>query len=204
MLAKVTTQAASFIVYLHGFNSSPESYKARALDLYMRERGIAKFLKIPVVPDVPSEATAMLSTLVEDLSKRYTVSIVGSSLGGFYATWLAERYGFTAVLVNPAVEPQELLLKYIGENTNYHTDKSWQLDESHIQQFRDLDVEFITQPERYLLMLQKGDETLDYRLAQAKYKNCPSIIEEGGDHSFVDFESHLDRILIFCGFKSGG
>ncbi len=200
-MGEVITQTGSTIVYLHGFNSSPDSYKARVLDAYMRARGIGQFLEIPMIPAVPSEAVAMLASLVEDLGRHHTVSLVGSSLGGFYATWLAERYGCKAVLVNPAVRPQELLLEYIGKNTNYYTSESWELDESHIQQFRDLDVTLITQPERYLLMLQKEDETLDYRLAQDKYKTCATIIEDGGNHSFINFESHLNRILTFCGFK---
>jgi len=200
MSADVKTET-SRIIYLHGFNSSPDSYKAGVLSNKMRERGLEQFLITPSIPPVPAQAMVMLSRLVEDSRKSHTVSLVGSSLGGFYATCLAETYGCKAVLINPAVQPHELLTQYLGENTNYHTAESWQLDESHIQQLRDLDVELITQPDRYLLMLQKGDETLDYRQAQDMYKNCPSIIEEGGDHSFAGFENYIDRILTFCGLN---
>jgi predicted esterase YcpF (UPF0227 family) len=126
------------------------------------------------------------------------VAFAGSSLGGFYATWLAERFGGKAVLINPAVRPHELLEKYIGENINYYTSEHWILNESHIQQFRELDVDCITDPERYLVMLQTGDETLDYRHAVEKYEDCNIELEQGGDHSFIDFENHIDRLLKFC------
>jgi predicted esterase YcpF (UPF0227 family) len=147
---------------------------------------------------VPNAAVDMLSGLFESLKKTHTVAVAGSSLGGFYATWLAERYACKAVLINPAVRPHLLLEKYLGENINYYTTEHWVLDESHIRQFRELEVEFITQPERYLLMVQKGDETLDYRQAVNKYSNCPAIIENGGNHSFVNFENYIEQILEFC------
>ena len=125
--------------------------------------------------------------------------MAGSSLGGFYATALAEHYGCRAVLINPAVRPHLLLQKYIGENVNYYTDEHWQFDASHVEQLRQLDVAHISQPQRYLLMLQTGDETLDYRDAEAKYAGCPAIMEQGGDHSFAGFERHIPRMLEFCG-----
>ena len=187
------------LIYLHGFNSSPESYKAKLLYAYMEQRDILDQLIIPEIPPIPAEAMAMLVALFEENHKRGDVAVAGSSLGGFYSTCLAERFGCKAALINPAVSPHVLLKKYLGENTNYNTAESWVLDESHIEQFRIMDVETITQPERYLLMLQKGDETLDYRQALGKYKDCPLVIEEGGDHSFTGFENHIEHILRFCG-----
>ena len=209
------------LIYLHGFNSSPDSSKARVLRDYMDEKsagvmdntgparisqkktilnktGREFLLEIPAIPPAPAEAIEVLTRCVEAARKDYTVALAGSSLGGFYATWLAEKYGSRAVLINPAVSPHDLLKKYLGENVNYYTSERWMLDESHIEQLRKLDIKPITQPERYLLMLQTGDEKLDYRLAVAKYGGCPSIIEEGGNHSFVAFEDHIDRILDFC------
>lgn len=214
------------LIYLHGFNSSPDSFKARVLRDYMLEKSaravddfsLAKtsqkitghkitspektnpefLLEIPAIPPAPVDAIEMLTRCVEVAQKKYTVALAGSSLGGFYATWLAEKYGSRAVLINPAVRPHDLLRKYLGENINYYTSERWMLDETHIEQLHKLEVEPITQPDRYLLMLQKGDEKLDYRLAVEKYSGCPSIIEEGGNHSFVEFESHIDRILDFC------
>lgn len=187
------------LIYLHGFNSSPASYKAQALLRYMRERGMEDQLSLPDIRPYPAEAYQQLLSEYTVLSKRFdAVAVAGSSLGGFYATVLAEQFGCRAVLINPAVKPHLLLEKYIGENVNYYSDAHWQLRPEHIEQLRMLDVENITLPERYWLMLQTGDETLDYRDAAAKYAGCPALIEQGGDHSFTGFEQHIPRLLEFC------
>ncbi|MES0327784.1 MAG: YqiA/YcfP family alpha/beta fold hydrolase [Gammaproteobacteria bacterium] len=186
------------LIYLHGFNSSPESYKAKLLYAYMEQRGMLDQLIIPEIPSVPGEAMAMLVALFEQNQKKADVAVAGSSLGGFYSTCLAERFNCKAALINPAVRPHVLLQKYLGENKNYNTAETWIFDGSHIEQLRKMDVEAITHPERYLLMLQKGDETLDYRQALDKYKDCPLLLEEDGDHSFVGFENHIEHILKFC------
>lgn len=185
------------LLYLHGFNSSPESSKALLLRAYMDERGMSDQLVIPALPPEPAEAMSRLISWFEANQKEAIIAVAGSSLGGFYATHLAERFGCKAVLINPAVRPHLLLKKYLGDNTNYYTDESWVLDESHIEQFRALDVASITHPERYLLMLQTGDETLDYRQALEKYQGCELVLEEGGDHSFAGFENHIAQILEF-------
>jgi uncharacterized protein len=187
------------LLYLHGFNSSPDSWKARALSAYMCEYGLLHLLQVPSILPVPDDAIQQLSKQLESmLAEHGKVAVAGSSLGGFYATWLAERYGCPAVLINPAVRPHLLLEKYLGENINYYSAEHWHLDSSHIEQLRLLDVEHITDPQRYLLMLQTGDETLDYREAQAKYAASPAIIEQGGDHAFSGFERYIPRILEFC------
>jgi predicted esterase YcpF (UPF0227 family) len=189
------------LLYLHGFNSSPQSFNALALREYMRERGLESQLATPAIKPCPAEAYMQLCAEYTSLAQKYDeVAVAGSSLGGFYATVLAEQYGCHAVLINPAVRPHLLLEKYLGENVNYHTDEHWQLDSAHIEQLRKLDVDNITRHERYLLMLQTGDETLDYRDAEEKYAGCPAIIEQGGDHSFAGFERHIPRLLEFCGF----
>jgi predicted esterase YcpF (UPF0227 family) len=186
------------ILYLHGFNSSPDSHKARVLHDYMKRTGLPDRIDIPEIPPVPADAIELLQQHAEEIIKQYTLSLVGSSLGGFYATWLAEKYNCPAVLINPAIKPHELLRKYLGENLNYYTDESWILDEEHIRQFRELYIDKISNPQRYLLMLQTGDETLDYREALEKYSTSPSIVEQGGSHEFSEFERHLDKILAFC------
>lgn len=165
---------------------------------YMHDAGLDDYIEIPDVPPVPEEAINLLNQRATIINNDYGLSVVGSSLGGFYATWLAEKFGCPAVLVNPAVRPHLLLAKYLGENVNYHTSEKWVFDETHIEQLRNLDVNQITQPERYLLMVQTGDETLDYRDAVNKYAGCPSIVEQGGDHAFTGFERYLDKILAFC------
>jgi predicted esterase YcpF (UPF0227 family) len=186
------------ILYLHGFNSSPQSHKARLLQGYMQRQGLGDYIEIPEIPSVPAEAIGLLRKQAEKIQQEQGLSVAGSSLGGFYATWLAEKFNCPAVLINPAVKPHELLIKYLGENINYHTAESWILDQAHIEQFRELYIDKITQPERYLLMLQTGDETLNYRDAVEKYAACPSIIEQGGSHEFDGFERHLDTLLSFC------
>ena len=189
------------LIYLHGFNSSPESHKSRALHAYMDEKGMLDRLISPAIPPVPEDAMALLVDLYESNQQHGDIALAGSSLGGFYATCLAERFGCKAVLINPAIRPHLLLEKYLGENINYYTSEHWMLDESHIKQLREMDVKAITHAERYLLMLQKGDEALDYRQALEKYSDCPTILEEGGDHSFAGFENHIPQILNFCGIS---
>lgn len=186
------------ILYLHGFNSSPESHKAKVLHEYMKRSGLSDRIDIPEIPPVPADAIELLQHHAEEIIKRYDLSLAGSSLGGFYATWLAEQYNCPAVLINPAVKPHELLKKYLGENTNYYTAESWVLDDMHIEQFRELYIDKISKPHRYLLMLQTGDDILDYREALEKYADCPSIVEQDGSHEFSEFERYLDTILSFC------
>ncbi|MGB5279406.1 MAG: YqiA/YcfP family alpha/beta fold hydrolase [Gammaproteobacteria bacterium] len=188
----------SKILYLHGFKSSPESHKAKLLQAYMRRRDLSDYIEIPQIPPIPVDAIELLRGRAELITRDTGLSLVGSSLGGFYATWLAEKYHCPAVLINPAVKPHELLKQYLGENTNYYTAERWVLNESHIRQFSELYIEKITQPQRYLLMLQTGDQTLDYREAKEKYADCPCIIEQGGTHEFEGFERYLDKILSFC------
>ena len=125
------------------------------------------------------------------------VTLVGSSLGGFYATYLAEKYGWKAVLVNPAVHADRLLRSAIGPQTNWHTGEKWTLTETHIAELASLDVARISHPERYLLLVQTGDEVLDYRDAVSYYAGARHCIETGGDHGFTGFERHFSTILDF-------
>ncbi len=164
---------------------------------HMRKSEGLNLLVCPQIPAVPEDARLFLQQLVEETLDKYQLSFAGSSLGGYYATYLAEKYSGTAVLINPSVKPYETLKAYLGENKFYYDDGCWQFDESHIQQLRDMDVENITEADRYLVLLQTGDETLDYREAALKYKNAQCIIEPGGDHSFTGFERHLEKIIQF-------
>lgn len=156
---------------------------------------------------MPEKAIAQLVTLIEPalaIRKQNTsqqICLIGSSLGGYYATWLAEKYDCRAVLVNPAVAPYELLENYLGNNVNFYTGENFELTMEHIEQLRRLDVQKITKPDRYLLMLQTGDEILDYKLAIEKYPAVPSIVEEGGGHEFMGFDRHLETVLAFCGIN---
>jgi uncharacterized protein len=184
------------IVYLHGFNSSPASGKAKHLGEHMAQIGRLTDYYCPALPNSPREAIAKVeSTLAR--GQHDSITLVGSSLGGFYATHLAEKHGWKAVLVNPAVHAHKLLRDALGTQTNWHTGEKWVLTESHLAELAALDIEAITQPERYLLLAQTGDEVLDYRDAVAYYAGATQIIEDNGDHGFAGFERYFQTILDF-------
>ena len=184
------------IVYLHGFNSSPASGKARQLGDHLATLGRQSDYLCPALPNSPRDAIACIEA---GLSQRRpeSVTLVGSSLGGFYATHLAEKHGWKAVLVNPAVHAQNLLRSSLGPQTNWHTGEKWVLTEAHLDELATLDVPAITRPERYLLLAQTGDEVLDYRDAVAYYAGATQMVETGGDHGFAGFERHFQTILDF-------
>jgi len=185
------------LLYLHGFNSSPQSLKAQQVIQYMSDNHCLDQLLCPQIPAVPEEARLFLEQLVEATLEDHLLNFVGSSLGGFYATYLAEKYSGSAVLINPSVKPYETLRAHLGENKFFFDEGCWEFDESHIQQLETMKVEEITEPQRYLVLLQTGDETLDYREAESKYKDSQCIVEQGGDHSFVDFERFIPKIMQF-------
>lgn len=183
------------IVYLHGFNSSPASGKAKQLGEHMARLGRQADYYCPALPNSPREAIALVETSMA--KHRGPVTLVGSSLGGFYATHLAEKHGWKAVLVNPAVHAHILMRGAIGTQTNWHSGEKWQFTEAHLAELAALDVPAITRPERYLLLAQTGDEVIDYRDAVAYYAGATQIIEDGGDHGFAGFERHFQTILDF-------
>lgn len=195
------------LIYIHGFNSSPASHKANLLKHYAESAGIAERLLIPELSAVPAKAIAQLKQLIEQSSRSKhirpgcPVSLIGSSLGGYYATYLAEAYDCRVVLINPVVNPYDLLQESLGPNKNYYTGEEYELTSEHIEQLRAIEVKRITHPDRYLLMLQTGDEILDYTLAMEKYAAVPSIVEEGGGHEFMGFDRHLETVLAFCGIN---
>ena len=184
------------IVYLHGFNSSPASGKAKLLGEHMARIGRVAEYFCPALPNGPREAIAHVEA---ELTRHRpnSVTLIGSSLGGFYATYLAEQHGWKAVLVNPAVHAHTLMRDAIGPQTNWHTGEKWELTEAHVAELAALDVAAITRPERYLLLAQTGDEVLDYRDAVTFYAGAKQIIEAGGDHGFAGFERHFQTILDF-------
>jgi predicted esterase YcpF (UPF0227 family) len=185
------------LLYLHGFKSSPQSYKAQRLMDYMQAKGCDDLLICPQLPVYPEQARLVMEEIVERALADGTLNIAGSSLGGYYATYLAEKYETNAVLVNPSVKPYETLAAYLGENKSYYSDDVWNFDESHIEQLKTMDVDVLAEPARYYVLLQTGDETLDYRQAADKYKQADCIIEQGGDHSFTGFDRYIPKILQF-------
>lgn len=184
------------ILYIHGFNSSAASFKARVLAERLQALGRASEYVCPDLPDRPAAAMALLEAqLAARASERIT--LVGSSLGGFYATALAERHGVPAVLVNPAVRPYHLLQDYLGPQRNLYTGAAYDFTATHVAELRALEVESIS-PERYLLLVATGDEVLDYQQAVTRYRGCRQMVVQGSDHGFADFVRYVDIVIAFA------
>lgn len=188
----------SVLLYIHGFNSSPDSHKASALRRWLALHHPQIRYEVPYLKPYPAESVAELERIVEAAQQADEyLAVMGSSLGGFYAAWLAEKYGLRAVLVNPSVRPFDLLGKYIGENRNFYNDDRYVFEQKHVDELKAFYVPQHAQPDNLLLMVQTGDEALDYREATAKYVSSPNIIEYGGDHGFRDFDRWFDYTLRF-------
>ena len=188
------------IVYLHGFRSSPASAKARELAEAVARvpDGERPHLDIPALAHRPAQAMASILALADDTSVE-ALTFIGSSLGGYYATFAAERTGARAVLINPAVRPADDLAPYKGPQTNLYTGETFEVTEQHFDEFRALAVGTITRRRRYLLFVQSGDEVLAYREAVVFYAGAWQCVEGGGDHAFQGFARHIPTILRFCG-----
>jgi predicted esterase YcpF (UPF0227 family) len=190
------------LIYLHGFNSSPGSHKAQVLKRYMEGHDLGDQYCCPALPHAPNRAIAVVEA---EMAKypRQSITLVGSSLGGFYSTYLAERHDVSAVLINPAVYPHEDLRAYLGVQRNLHTQRQYELTEEHLRQWERLYLPTV-RPQRYLLLLETGDEVLDYREAVEKYQGAHQIVIEGGDHSLKSFSEHIPLILEFAGLTRAG
>ncbi|MBB5017120.1 hypothetical protein HNQ59_000382 [Chitinivorax tropicus] len=183
------------IIYLHGFMSGPGSFKATQMRDFMAEQGWADEYQCPKLSPYPAQAMAALSELIAALPVK--PGLIGSSLGGYYALYLARKFECRAVLVNPAIKPYQDLQRFLGPQVSPYTGEAFTLTESHMDELRSLET---PSPERladYWLLTQTGDEVLDYRLAVDKLMGVNMTIEVGGDHSFVHFERHLRHIVNF-------
>jgi predicted esterase YcpF (UPF0227 family) len=190
------------LVYLHGFNSSPASHKAQVMKAHMEGRGQGRLYACPALPDRPREAMRAIETAMAGQDPR-GVTFIGSSLGGYYATYLAEKLGCRAALINPAITPHIGLESYLGTQRNLHTGAPYELTRAHLEGWRALLVDRID-PERYLLLLETGDEVLDWREAARRYEGARMVIRQGGDHSLQSFPEHIGRILAFAGLPARG
>jgi predicted esterase YcpF (UPF0227 family) len=188
------------LLYLHGFRSSPRSFKARVVQQRMEAAGRAGDLICPQLPPSPRAAMDLVLTLVERYAAKgdNALAIIGSSLGGFYATWLAERFGCRAALINPAVDPLKDLDKHVGITTEWHTGEPFEFKRDYIDELAALKVGTITRPERYFLLAATGDEVLDYRDMVAHYAGAHQHVIEGSDHAVSEFEQYVDEVLAFC------
>lgn len=186
------------ILYLHGFRSSPLSFKAQLLAGRMRALGRADAYLCPQLPASPRAALAQALQLAQSCPAA-ELSIIGSSLGGYYATWLAERLGCRAVLLNPATKAPQDLEQYVGVTTAFHTDARFEFKHSYIAELEALRVDAISRPERYFLIAATGDEVLDWQEMVAHYPGARHRVINGSDHGLSDFARYADEVLAFCG-----
>ena len=184
------------LLYLHGFNSSPESKKALQTRDWCAEKAPDLTFVCPALPPFAEPAMDILRSLIEQQLPE-PVYLIGSSMGGFFATCLVEQYNLRAVLINPAVSPGRGLHRWLGENSNYITGEKWVFEPRHIDQYMALDPDEIKYKNNYKVLLQTGDEVLDYRDAQSRYQGSDMSIEQQGDHSFINYHQHLASIVQF-------
>jgi len=194
------------LLYLHGFRSSPQSFKSRLVQERMRAWGLGKYFACPMLNVSPSQAIAQAEAAIRGARAggEDDIAIIGSSLGGFYARWLAEKHGCRAVLLNPAIHPWTDLEAYLGEQPLYHGGGSVVVERRHLQELLDLRVDAITRPERYYLLAATGDEVLDYREMVAACPGARIRVIEGSDHGISEFEDYVDDVLAFCGYTPDG
>ena len=190
------------IIYLHGFKSSPLSIKGQQLDEYCRYHS-SNNVYLPDLNQPPQLVIAQISKLIEELPN---VGLVGSSFGGFYATQLVAKYGVPAVLINPAMRPWQLFRKLFGtQYFPYQVTEQWTLDEAQLDHLEEISVPFVQDADKIMVLLQQGDEVLDYRDAERYYSNMPhtSLImtEMHGNHAMEDFAGKIPMILEFLSYS---
>jgi uncharacterized protein len=185
------------LLYFHGFRSSPLSFKARRMEAAVRARHPAVTWWCPQLPPSPREAMAMAWDTVRQWPHE-RMAVVGSSLGGFYATWIAERTGCRAVLLNPAVDPARDLHAYIGEQASWHDpNERFEVKPEFMDELRALQCGPLAQPERIFAVVAKGDEVLAWREMVGRYPGSRIKLLEGGDHALSDFDDHIEEVLAF-------
>lgn len=188
------------IVYLHGLNSSPQSVKARKLAAFAATLAAPPRVHVPTLSTWPSTAIADVSAWVHaNVRRDSTLTFVGSSLGGYYATSLAETFGARAVLINPAIRPYEQLEPFIGTQRNLYTNDTWQLTRAHFADLARWRVAHITRPQRYFLLMRSGDDLIDWREAVVHYAGAWQFVAAGGTHGWEDIDDELPSILRFAG-----
>ncbi len=184
------------LIYIHGFNSSARSGKARELGEWLARRGLTEAYACPDLPHRPAAAIALLQDLIA--RGRGEVKLVGSSLGGFYATWLAEQFGVKAVLINPCVACDDKLADQVGiEQRNWHSGETYTFTPAHLDELRALRVARPSRPEHFLLLAETGDDVLDYREAVDYYRGARQIVLPGGDHGFTRFAEYIPTLIEF-------
>ncbi|MGE8669613.1 MAG: YqiA/YcfP family alpha/beta fold hydrolase [Achromobacter mucicolens] len=190
------------ILYLHGFRSSPDSFKARMMAGAMAERGLHEAWACPQLPASPREAIDLAMGMARDrlasAASPRELTVIGSSLGGFYATWIAEQLGCKAVLLNPAVNAARDLATQVGEHHMYHSGAPFVFLPEYVAELAAIHAPRITQPDRYFLVAATGDEVLDWREMRDRYAGCRQRIVQGSDHGLSDFADWMPEVLEFA------
>ena len=191
------------IVYLHGFNSSPQSVKGRKLAAAAAALDDPPRVHVPALHHRPATAMhdvcAWVDANVRDRATLTSLAFIGSSLGGFYATWLAEHYCARAVVINPSVRPASSLAAHLGPQRNLHTGEAWELTPAHFAELDALSVPSLTQRDRYLLLMRSGDELIDWREAVARYAGAWQYVLGGGNHGWEGIDDEIPSVLQFAG-----
>ncbi|WP_020396265.1 YqiA/YcfP family alpha/beta fold hydrolase [Thiolinea disciformis] len=180
------------LIYIHGFNSSSLSAKAQETKRWLEARRRGNEWLCPDLPHRPAQAVQVLETLIQSLPEK--PKLIGSSLGGFYATILVARFNIKAVLINPAVHPALVLRPALGRQKSWHGESYYDFTQAHLDELNALDLIAPLCPENILLMQETGDEVLNWRDAVAYYRDCHQLIFRGGDHGFTRFRNVLDLI----------
>ena len=188
------------VVYLHGFRSSPNSSKAKLTGAAIQAKitaGAAWQWFCPQLPPSPQGAIDLVLNHLQN-AKPAQVVIIGSSLGGFYANWLAEHIGCRAVVLNPAVYAARELAPYVGQLTQYDSNEPFDFKAAYIDELKALQINQISMPERYFLMAAKGDELLDWHEMVRFYTNAHQLVLEGSDHGLSEYSRYLPQVLDFA------
>lgn len=183
------------IIYIHGFASTGFGSKAQKFLEYFEDDMIT-----PSLPTIPYLAISTLEQIIEAFMNRgEKVSLIGSSLGGFYCMYLANKYNLKAVLINPAVNPWNTLDRYeeVEFAENYYDNSKFEFNHSHIMSLKNYEVETLNNPNHIMTLLQTEDEVLDYNDAADKLEETVLEIEEGGNHSFVGIERYFRKVDTF-------
>jgi uncharacterized protein len=189
--------AVTHLLYLHGFRSSPQSVKARQVAARVRQRHPQVVWWCPQLPPSPQAAIDMLMSQISDWPKT-SMAVMGSSLGGFYATCVAEAVGCRAVLLNPAIHPARDLARYIGEQTAWHDPgEHFFFEPRFVEELRALEGRPLARPDKYFAVIAKGDEVLNWQEMAGRYAGARIKLLEGSDHALTDFERHIDEIFEF-------
>lgn len=197
-----STHTTTHVLYLHGFRSSPQSTKAQHMARIMATRFAHLTWWCPQLPPSPQAASALIASGTANWPAQ-RMAVIGSSLGGFYATWLAAHRGCKAVLLNPAIDPARDLARHIGEQSTWHNPaEHFYFAPEFVDELRALQVGPLPHPERVWALIAKGDEVLDWREMTARYPHSHQVVLEGGDHALSDFETHLPQVLEFLALQA--